>query len=47
LLVIDLLVVEILVVGSEPGLMRWLQIVFFASGLTLVALAVWPSSHSG
>jgi hypothetical protein len=49
LVVLVFLVVEVLVVGSEPGLMRSLQMTYFAIGLLIVAVAAWSwsSRHKG
>jgi hypothetical protein len=44
LMVIVFLMVELFVVGSEPGYMRSLQLVYFANGLLLIAVASWPST---
>ena len=40
-------IVEVLVVGSQPGLMRNLQILYFTLGLVIVGLAVqwWASAY--
>ena len=47
LMVIVFLTVEVVVAGSERGVMRSLQMVYFANGLLLVAVASWPWTRVG
>lgn len=42
LMIMGFEVVEVLVVGSQPGLMRTLQIFYLVLGLAIAALATWP-----
>jgi hypothetical protein len=40
-MIIGFEIVEVLVIGSEPGLARNLQVFYFAFGLVLAALSFW------
>jgi len=40
-MIIGFEIVEVLVIGSEPGVARNLQIFYFAFGLAMAALALW------
>lgn len=48
MMIIGFEIVEVLVIGSEPGLARNLQVFYFAFGLAMAALALscWTTEHA-